>query len=420
MNYQETLDYLDVVGETRMRLNLETSNKLIALLDHPEKESKNIIIAGTNGKGSTSVFLTSIMTSIGIRTGTFLSPHVETVRERMLIDGEAIDEKSFAELASELMETLNANDMSDVTYFEFLTALSLLAFKRYETKVNIFEVGLGGRLDSTNVLSRSGTIITSIDYDHQSVLGNTLSEIAKEKGAIMRAGQPVIIAEQKEKARKALLEQAVELGARTLIVQKDFQHSRSWKKFTFSGMGLETPPVSLGIPGNHQCENAAAAIAMISQMEGIRNDMTTEHIVKGLTRASLPGRLEKWVNIETKKEIWLDIAHNAEAAQSISDFFTQEQLAPLSVLIGMLKEKDHVSFVQRIMKIADTLIITNPPSPRSWDGKKVGKIFVENPLEALVSLIEKKDKILCTGSVYLVGTLRSSLPSLGFQRGISF
>lgn len=395
-----------------MRLDLDPSRKLLELLGRPDRSLRSVLVSGTNGKGSTCAFLTAIAKAAGLRVGTYTSPHLSSPVERIAIDGEPVDETTFAKTATELAGIVERSGFDAVTYFEFLTMMAVRIFAQREVDLAIFEVGLGGRLDTTNALERIGTITTSIDYDHTDILGNTLSKIAAEKGAIMRKNLPAVVAEQEPEAQEALLACAEATGSRLLLHARDFKTSGKASSFSFRSEGVCLDSVALSLLGDHQVQNAACASAMAVELSklGFRTDPHT--IEKGLKSANIPGRLERRLTFDGK-EVWLDVAHNPGAAREIAAFFRNENLAPLDLVVGVLKDKDWGKMLDELLPIAKSITLCRPNSPRAWDLEEARRYLHDrvdvtamgDPVKAFGHALVGSKRVLCTGSFYVVGQI---------------
>ena len=415
MSFNEAKLYLDQLGEPRMRLTLEPMHELLRLFNHPDQSLKSLIVGGTNGKGSTCAFLTSIATAAGLKVGTYTSPHLESVTERIAINGKAIDEEYFASQLLSTKRKLEQTAFKDITYFEFMTLLALQVFVDRKVDLAIFEVGIGGRLDATNALKRIGTLITPIDFDHMNILGNTLEQIACEKGAIMRKGIPCVLSLQRPEVLTELIRIGNTTGAKLFIAYRDFKGMGTPTNFDYMCREFELPHLSIRLLGEHQVENAASAIALLTHLDG-GFEFSNEEIATGLERAFLPGRLEKWT-LAGGKEIWLDVGHNPQAALKISEFFSGKYVKSMDVVVGMLADKDWEKTLAHILPIARSLTLCRPNSPRAWDINQVQQAIrfsiptsiEEDPVRAFQKALSTSNNILCTGSFYTVGSIRSHL-----------
>jgi dihydrofolate synthase / folylpolyglutamate synthase len=408
MTPQESLKYLEQLQENRMRLDLKPSIELLELLGRPDQKLRSVIVAGTNGKGSITSYLTHIGVAAGLKVGTYTSPHVESIYERIAIQGRPITPKRFAQHASDLRNFLENSKVEHASYFEFLTMMAVQAFVEEQVDLAIFEVGLGGRLDSTNALERLGVVISRIGRDHMSILGHTLTEIAKEKAAIMRTDRFAVISSQPPEARAVLQVQSTLLGIVPQNFQADFRGEGDDTNFRFISPELEFGPIRLGMRGLHQVMNAATAAQTALRLRGVGFEIPDQAIEKGLATASLPGRLEKWTGPEDK-EVWLDVAHNEDAMRALVDYFVGNGQKTFDVVIGMLKDKDWRTVLELIKSISKTVTFCRPNSPRAWN------LSHEPPGRAFERVLAASRCVLCTGSFYVVGDIRKALKEKGFS-----
>jgi dihydrofolate synthase/folylpolyglutamate synthase len=396
VNFPETLAYLDRLQETRMRMDLTAGRELLEALGGPDRALRSVIVAGTNGKGSVCAFLTSIAREGGLRVGTYTSPHLESVTERVAVGGKPIDQETFARIASRVRAVIEERRIDHITYFEFVTILAVLAFQEEACGICIFEVGLGGRLDTVNLLERFGVAITRIDYDHLGVLGNTLGEIATEKGAVMRRDRFAVLAPQEPEAEARLSAMAAEIGA-DLVRTKP-----------------EAYPV--GLRGDHQSENAGVAVAVIDCLNRSGFRIPEEAVRAGLKNVRHPGRLELFEGREGP-DVWLDVAHNTGSVKALALFISENRIAPVNLLVGILADKEWKTMLDLLLPLAAGVTVCRPDSPRAWDpaealayiGNRVLAHRIDSPAEALDFLLKSPLPVLCTGSFYVIGAARRKL-----------
>ncbi|MFH1018328.1 MAG: folylpolyglutamate synthase/dihydrofolate synthase family protein [Pseudomonadota bacterium] len=423
MNFSETLAYLDRLQETRMRLDLGPSLRLLELLGHPDRRLRSTIVAGTNGKGSVCACLTAIAKNAGLCVGTYTSPHLESVVERVAIDGVPLDPERFARMATHVRNVVEANQFPNVTYFEFVTMVAVLAFLESRCDLSIFEVGLGGRLDTTNILERIGVAITRIDFDHMKVLGDTLEKIAGEKGAVMRRGCFAVIASQGTEARARLLEMAEEAGVEPRLGSRDFAVEGSSQAFTYRQGGNIRGPYRLALRGDHQVENAGVALATVEELNRSGFSIPETAVREGFARVVHPGRLELFRD-DAGREVWLDVAHNRGGAEALVRYVSSNIAGPLDLLVGILADKEWRKILDGLLTIADSVTICRPNSPRAWKpdeatnhiaGRGVAVTRADAPVDALDTLLRRSRRILCTGSFYVVGAVRRKLIEMKFK-----
>ena len=405
MNFSESLKYLFNLGNevTAMKLGLENISKLLAALGTPQNNFLKIQVAGTNGKGSTCAFLDAICVSAGIKTGLYTSPHLVSITERIKVGGQEISEKDFARHATEVKEIseklVQTGELETVpTFFEQVTAIALNTFAEAKIELAILETGLGGRLDSVTATDAEIIGITPIDYDHQEYLGESLTEIAGEKAGIIRfANQKVVVSKQHEEAEKIILNRCEKFGIEP-------------KRTDF-----ELPDYKLGLAGKHQIENAKVAVLLAKTLQCYFS-IKAENIIEGLQTATHKGRLEFY------KGILFDGAHNPAGAKSLRDFLDEFIKQPITMIFGVMKEKDLAGIADIIFPKAETLILTKPDNPRSMETSELLKFVPEDfrnrvfetrtvaeSIEKAREISPKNNLILVTGSLYLIGEAQKIL-----------
>lgn len=399
--------YLDHLGETKIDFEFGRSEKINALF---YKKLPIIIVCGTNGKGSTCMFLENILLQAGYKVGTYISPHVEKVNERIRINGESISDEmleKYGQITKQKIESANIQP----TYFEFLTFLAVHIFENESVDVGIFEVGLGGRLDSVNALPRIGAILTSVSMDHMNYLGNTLTKIAGEKIAVLENSPFSVVAEQQEEVEDLIQNQ---LKNPYEIERKDFVHSGSANMFVFEKQTMTLGPIQLGINGDHQSSNAAIATAMALYLRSHGHfQIGMNEIAEGLSSAHNTARLELWKN-PAGHEIWLDVAHNPDAIDKLVQHFYVRKKREFHIIFGCSSDKPYQQMIESLLPIKKTIHFVTTPTRRSWNPNGI-------KLRDAVSTFEEQIRqqnfpILCTGSFYHVGEVRKHLPTLGFLK----
>ncbi len=435
MNYEASVRYLLSLGRelaaptqaAAAKFDLENITVLSERLGGPDHAYPSAHIAGTNGKGSTAAFLESILRHAGFRTGLNTSPHLEKINERIRINGEEISEQAFAETFTRIHvlieELLAAGKLrAHPTYFECVTAMALEYFARELVDFAVFEVGLGGRLDATNILSPAVTIITRIDFDHENFLGHSLKEIASEKAGILKPGVPLVLSEQRPEAREVILSRAKELGCPVIqpakifrVDQESIQEGRVHAHVSGTGSGkmFEIAP---SLPGRFQLENAlnAAAAAQLLQNRGIQ--IPDNAITQGIATAVWPGRLEK---LQSAPDVYLDGAHNPSAARELAHFLEQNFSGrKICLIYAALRDKAVDEVAGLIFPFAAEVIFTAPRTPRAVSAAQLAEIAghhaarfsvlpdAERALEQALAEAAPEDAIFITGSLYLVGQLR--------------
>jgi dihydrofolate synthase/folylpolyglutamate synthase len=413
MDYAECLQYLRGLGDEvlTMRLGLGPFRTLLGQLAHPHLQFPSVIVAGTNGKGSVTRCLGSIMSSCGVKTAVFTSPHVLRLEERFAVDGEAITPQEFSQCFSSVAEAIRNSDLRfHPTYFETVTATAFLFFARRQVDLAILEVGMGGRLDSTNVVDPQLSIITRIGLDHQAQLGGTVEEIAVEKAGVLRSGAPVLLSPQRKEVRQVLGEQAGHVGApvhdldlRELHPSEDRQGRYS---FFFRGTKYR-----LGVYGRHQIENAAMAIqaSQLLQSQGFSGD--DSGVRKGVEAAWSPGVVQK---IEGNPAVFLDGGHNRDAVGSLADFVREHIPPPRSLVFGIMGDKDVEVVLGILAPHFEQIYLTTFNSARVADSQRLTAacphgVLESDPLRALSRALQTGADTVVAGSFYLVGEILAGI-----------
>ena len=402
-----------------MGLNKIRISKLLNKLGNPHESLPPVIhIAGTNGKGSTVAFIKAGLESRGDKVHVFTSPHLVDITERILIAGKKIDLKHFNFL---LEKCVKANGNNELSFFELITAVAFLAFSRNQAHWTILEVGLGGRLDSTNVINSAFlSIITPISMDHQEFLGNSIKKIAFEKSGIIKENSKVIISKQKNAALKIIKNKANKVGCKTYTYGIDFKAKYCKNSFLFITKRKKIIlPIPL-LPGSHQIENASVSIAALIELK-----CRKKNLVDALTNVSWPGRLQKIEkgkliskNSKLNEEIFLDGGHNKSAGKALSKWVKNFRNIKFYIILGMMNNKDVYGFLKPIKPyIHKLLAIKIPQQENSYNAEDILEISnslninsqVTGSLEKALQTISnektlKPKKILVTGSLYLVGS----------------
>ena len=395
-------------------LTLERMWRLLARLGHPERALPPVIhIAGTNGKGSTLAMLRAGLEAAGRRVHAYTSPHLAHFHERIRLAGRLIGE---AELAAVLDEAERANAGAPITFFEVTTAAAMLAFSRHEADVLLLEVGLGGRLDATNVIARPAlSVLTPISLDHQQFLGETLPEIAAEKAGILKRGVPAVIAAQPDEVREVIAATAARVGAPLMV------HGQHWQVWEERGRMVfqdETGLLDLPLPrliGAHQVLNAGAALAVLRHL-GI-GEAACE---AALLRARWPARLHRLrrgplVDMARPAELWLDGGHNPAAGAALAEALGRLPARPLHLICGMLKTKDVHGYMRPLAARAESLHGVSIPGEHATlsaaetaaAARAAGIAAHEaaSVAEAVARIVAEapEARILICGSLYLAG-----------------
>jgi dihydrofolate synthase/folylpolyglutamate synthase len=426
MNYQECLNYLEQASRFGIKLGLENIRLLLQELGSPQNSFPSILVAGTNGKGSVCAMIHSALHKHGLKVGLYTSPHLVRVEERIRINHEPISASDFCQILSYLRgkvdELLSSGRLTfPPTYFELLTALAFLYFSREKVDLAVLEVGLGGRLDATNVVTPLVSVITTISRDHTEHLGPTIRKIAAEKAGIIKPGVPVVCGENRPQALEVVTSRAKEAGSPLIRVfgrGKFFEisgHSTSSYLYYHNGEKFLFRP---GLPGKHQGRNAAIAIAALSVLKNKWPSLIREKIIEGIEEVVWEGRLEK---IGEGPEVYIDGAHNEEGAGAIRLFLERKAPGKIILVFGILKDKAIRRVARQLFPLARKVFITSIPSPRAAKPEEIfrlthdlnGQIVIEpDCLQALRLAQEEAGQhglVLVTGSLYLVGEIKKRL-----------
>jgi dihydrofolate synthase/folylpolyglutamate synthase len=405
MDFQAAVKYLLDLGHEMLtiKLGLRNTELLLAALDNPERAFPSVQIAGTNGKGSTAVMLDSICRAAGIKSGLYTSPHLVSMTERVKVSGVEIAPEDFAACATKVREVSEQIEALP-TFFEQITAIALLAFRNARVELAILETGLGGRLDSTTAANARIVGITSIAFDHEEYLGDTIESIAAEKAAIIRPGVRAVIGKQSEPAAlDVLLKRCEQVGVTPILAN--------------APEGLK-----IGLSGRHQIDNAAVAINLAELLRAEGFAISDSAIAEGLRTARHAGRLEL---IPHQPSFLIDGAHNPAGAQSLRAYLDQLAHRPLTLVFGAMRDKQLEQMGDILFPVADTLILTTIDNPRSASihmlqsvahrFAKESVLATESSTDALQIALANTapEGLICiAGSLYLAGELRPRILSL--------
>ena len=426
MDYQAALDYIlsfadyERLSRSAVVFDLRRMEMLLENLGNPQHRARSIHVAGTKGKGSACAMISSILTSAGYKTGLYTSPHLHSFTERIQVDGRPIKETEFAKLVEVLQPEVEAVNQfgafGQLTTFELLTALAFACFGEEEVDFQVLEVGLGGRLDATNVVKPEVCVITSISFDHMEVLGNTLTQIATEKAGIIKPGSIVVCSPQFPEAMEAIERVCSERGVRLVKVGSEV----SWYQKAFSGEGqsfqlngiIGKYDLTLPLLGEHQLENAATAVAAVEALADLGVNIPAESIVTGLAQVRCPGRLQI-----LKREPWfvVDGAHNVYSAkrlvEALERYFDFDRMV---LIFGVSSDKDVRGMVAELASLASIVIVTRSHHPNAVGSTELASEFwnwgikpevaedATSAVELALARATPRDLICATGSIFIV------------------
>jgi dihydrofolate synthase / folylpolyglutamate synthase len=442
MNYEESVRSLYALGrelaspqQARVqKFGLENIRVLSAELGNPHRAAPCVHVAGTNGKGSTAAMIESILRTSGFSTGLYTSPHLERINERIRIGGEEISDEAFAAAWTRVQAAIEALLASGKlaahpTFFECVTAVAFLAFAEASKSENskqffaVYEVGLGGRLDSTNIIESEIAVITPIDFDHENFLGHSIEEIAGEKAGIIKPGVPVVSAPQRPEARQVIRRRASERGARLVEtcavwrLDRLSSHDGFYRAVAWSTEANNAEiAIAPSLPGRFQVQNAltAATAALLLRESGLA--ISNDAIPAGISSARWPGRLER---IAERPAIYLDGAHNPAAARELRAFWEENfQGRRIHLVYGAMRDKAVDEVAGLLFPAVETVVLTEPRQSRAISASHLAEMtaglarratVIADPVEALRrALLEAapEDSIFVTGSLFLVGDIR--------------
>ncbi|HDA9566310.1 TPA: bifunctional folylpolyglutamate synthase/dihydrofolate synthase [Listeria innocua] len=422
-SYQEALDWIHGTLRLGIKPGLARMEYIMEKLNHPEKANKWVHIAGTNGKGSTLTFIRSSLEEAGYKTGTFTSPYIETFNERISVNGIPVSDQMIVDLANRIKpiaEELEKTVYGPPSEFEIITAMMFLCFAEYESiDIGIIEVGLGGRLDSTNVLTPLISVITTIGMDHMEFLGNSIEQIAGEKAGIIKPGIPVISGVIQKEAQEVIINNAVRNNSNLAWLNKDFFIQNRDDEITYrTSHGDEIPNITIGLLGIHQLNNAAVAIKVLQYLNTFSSyEINQSAIKQGLKKAFWPGRMEL---LDVKPFIMLDGAHNPEGVKTFANSI-RTYPGHKKIIVSILKDKNYQEMITLLKTIPDTdILLTTFDYPRAMSSNEVTQIgtvegISTNPnwKQALDDIKEIKNdtKFFITGSLYFISEVRKYLLS---------
>ncbi len=420
------------------RLGLESIERLLDRLDHPEKSLSVIHVAGSKGKGSTCLLAEAILLEAGERTGTFTSPHLERWSERFRIEGREVADSLLAEAVEIVrpeVEALKKEDPANApTFFDATTAVALLLFAQQGVSQVLLEVGLGGRLDSTNIVSPLLTCITQIELEHTDKLGGTLAEIASEKAGILKRDAECVAGRLPAEAEAVVVERARLLGVALSRLGREFFAERidsdAWSAFSIAPTARQAfiyseadgyeLAVGLGVLGSHQIDNAALAIATLKRAKIIAPGKFEDAVRRALSAATLPGRLE-WLS--DRPGVLVDSAHTPASAEGLRRVLDQVSSGHLRILLSVSSDKDAEAILRPLINCAETIWLTRAEPIRSQDPEILATLcrdiapeteirVISDPEQAVRMArdgLEGDDLLCCAGSVYLAGIARRVL-----------
>lgn len=438
MDYREAWSYLDDLQFFKIKLGLDSMTTFLEGVGQPQEKLQFIHVAGTNGKGSVSANLLTILAKGGYKVGLYTSPHLSSVRERFRINDYYITEEEFAHQATLIRDSLAGRH---ITYFEFTTALALLWFAEQQVDLVILEVGLGGRLDATNVVTPLLAIITNVSMDHEAHLGNTLRAVAFEKAGIIKPEVPVVSGVANDESLAVVEQTCLERNAPLYLLDRDFhKHTTSAEHWSFTTAGgREITGLHNGLTGGYQLDNGAVALAALDILGAQGFPVADETIRAALPEVRWPGRLEEFCLSEPDlteipcpangdaqddfRRYLLDGAHNPAGVKSLLDYLqARNDFKNLIIVWASMADKDYAPSLAALAPLCSQLIFTRPEEERSAHPDTLADTLpaayrhkihsVDGVAKALAKarqIASRHDLICVAGSLYLIGAARSLL-----------
>jgi dihydrofolate synthase / folylpolyglutamate synthase len=431
-SYRETIEYLYALQKHGIKLALSNSVTLMELMGNPHRKFRSVHVAGTNGKGSTSAFMESMLRAAGYRVGLYTSPHLVSFTERIRINNIPITEARTVELAQKVRNgyqrpSTSGSEALNPTFFEVTTAMAFACFAEEDVDIAVVETGMGGRLDATNVITPLVTVITNVDLEHTEFLGSTLELIAREKAGIIKPGVPVVTGAEQPEVIRVIKREAAARRAPVYRLHDDFKPERMSsgreQRFHYRGLKSACDGITITLPGSYQVDNACLALASLECLRDAGIPVDESALRLGLERAKWEGRLER---VAHKPDLYLDGAHNPASARMLAGAVRDMKRAyrRLVLVLGILGDKDYRGIVSELVPLADHVIVTKPEYSRAMDvaalTSEVRALHasvetaetVKKAVVAAQAMAAPDDLILVTGSLYVVGDARAAIVEL--------
>jgi dihydrofolate synthase / folylpolyglutamate synthase len=402
----DPIDWLLGLELLGMKFGLENMHRLTAELNHPERHFKTIHVAGTNGKGSVTAMVEAALHAAGHRSARYTSPHLERLEERFVVGAREVQTDALRETIAVVRQAVDRLQQHgggfSPTFFECATATAFELFRRQRVSIAVIEAGLGGRLDATNVVDPVATAITSIDFDHEALLGTTLPAIAAEKAGIIKHGVPLVTGRLSREADTVVAETAARRNApliRALAIPPHFQN------------------VKPALKGAHQRDNIAIAIALLETLGGLGISVPGGAIESAIENVSWPGRLE---HLERDGVSFLiDAAHNPAGARALASYLSEIQWSDATLVFGAMHDKKVVGMLGYLLPVVSSIVCTSPPTPRAEPAERLAEVVRElsgrpvhvepDPARALALARTLSSRVVIAGSIFLIGPLRGIL-----------
>ena len=418
---EDPLAYLFSLERLGMKFGLENISALCGSLGHPECRFDSVIVAGTNGKGSVTAMVETALRAAGHRTARYTSPHLTRLEERFVIDGTDVATDTLRAAAVRVrnaIESLRGRGVLEEppTFFEATTAVAFELFRNASIEIAVLEVGLGGRLDATNVVTPVVAAITSIDFDHQAQLGSTIEAIAREKAGVIKEGVPVVCGPLPPAADHVIGGVCEERHARLVRARDDVGVTIHGSTVDFRSRRRALTGVHLSLAGRHQIDNAAVALSVLDVLDDRGMRVGDDAVREGLSRTVWPARLERFTIGST--EVLIDAAHNPAGARALASYLSDIGWTDVTLVFGAVQDKDVAGMLEALLPHARTIVCTTPPSPRAMAAGAVAAHaatsgasveIVVDPAAALTRACALDTRVVVAGSIFLIGPLRDIL-----------
>jgi dihydrofolate synthase/folylpolyglutamate synthase len=422
----DPLDYVFSLEKLGIKFGLHNIGVLCEALGHPERAYRSVIVAGTNGKGSVTAMVETALRAAGLATARYTSPHLIRLEERFVINSRPVDPGHLREVAAlmpSIVARLRERDElhAEPTFFEVTTAIGFELFRRAAVDVAVLEVGMGGRFDATSIAPACAAAITSIDFDHERYLGNTLGQIAFEKAGVIKRGMPVVVGESKEEPLSVIAEACAERDARLVRaadgVSIDTRLIDGRTELRLATPRRRYPPLRLALRGRHQVINAVVAVRLLEELERLGQPVSERAIAAGLTEVSWRGRLDLMTT--PRGPVLFDGAHNPAGATVLAAYLEEVYPAGVPMVFGAMADKDAASMLRILLPRVTRLVVTRPRTPRARAAQEIAEVarqvgnvaveVVEPAIEALTRAHEFGSPVLVAGSIFLIGDLMADL-----------
>lgn len=421
MDYDSALSYLYNLRRSGIRLRLSHTEELLHKMGDPHRKFKSVLVGGTNGKGSVCAFIYSTLLDAGARAGLYTSPHLTEFTERIKVGGADISQEDLAglvEKAIPIVNELKSNPkFGEPSFFEVVTACAFAYFAEQKVDVAVVEVGLGGRLDATNVLEPEVSVITNVSLDHTEILGDSVEDIAREKAGIIKKTVPVVTAEQERKALNVIKETCKKKNSPLYVIRENIKITKKDKTIDVEAIRSHKN-IKVKLHGSHQLDNAAVAVTALDILDSRGIRISHENIRTGLSEATWPGRFEL---LPGKPKIILDCAHNPEGAKTLAETLKQRQNNKAVFLLGVSDYKDIDGIIRELAPVMKAAVASRSQHPHAISPDKLcAKISphnipcylaptIDEAIKKAKKLADKDDYIIIAGSIFFVGDARKEL-----------